>query len=1417
MKKTLFVMLLALAFLGSLSAQINIQSGQTLTQDFDVLGTSATATMPASWKVDKNTTVRFVGNYSAAVTATERTGGNSMTDSAGNGIYNFGAGDPTTATDRAVGFLSSSSATKSGNVYVQLSNNGSTTINSFAISYNVEKYRMGTNSAGFSIQMYYSTDGITWTSAGSSFLTSFPADATTNGYASAPGATIPVNATLSYSLSAGSSLYLAWNYSVTSGTYTSYAQALGIDDVSITAGGTASPTIVVSGTLTPFSTYTGTPSTAQSYTLSGQNLTGSITVAAPTGFALSTDNTTFSSTLTLASNFNGLVYVRLTGITAGTFSGNIVHSSSGATTINLAVEGTVTNPSPLIDITANLSDFSTILGTPSAAQSYTVTGHFLTSAISITAPTGFALSTDNTTFTSTLSLASDFSGTIYVRLTGVSAGTFTGNIVHSSTGAPIQNLAVNGTVTDPSVHNTFLDEEFIYPAGDLLTAHGWNAHSGAGSHPVIVANEGLVYPGYYAYQGLAAQTVLSGSAEDVNKTFANQTSGTFYAAFLFNASEAKTTADYFFHFGPNPIGSDYKGRVFAQKDDSDNLRFGITKAAGAISETAATPYSYALDTTYLIVIKYVIVSGAANDEVYMWVNPVIGATEPAAQLTAADLSGTDIAGIGAIAIRQGANTPIARIDGIRVTNDWATLWEGTPMETPVIHTSTPELDPLASIVNLPSDEIREYTLWGTNILGNITVTAPNGFQVSTSQTAGWASTITVAADFHSPIYVRMLASAIGEYEGNIVHTSPGATPVNVLVTGEAIPAPVSWNITANLTAFSSEAGTPSAIQSYTLSAPGAVEPIQITTAYPFELSSTGTGNWATSLSLSYNYNGNVYVRMNASGAGTFDGVISHNTTYANEYQLPVSGTATVQPGMANDLFFSEYIEGSSNNKAIEIFNGTGGPIDLSNYWVALFANGSLTPTNTLNLTGTLSHLDVYVIANASANATILGQADITSTVTFYNGDDALLLYKKVGVDSTRIDVIGTIGIDPGAAWNVAGVTNATVDHTLIRKPTITQGTLDWAASAGTTAEDSQWVVYAIDYIADLGMHTFGNMVITPVFNPPAGSYVNPLNVTISTTTPGAVIHYTTDGSEPTESSAVYSAPIPISSDTTIKAKGYATGFSPSAIATAFYDFPENVATIAQLRAGTVGSAYRLTGQAVLTFQQANRNQKYVQDATAAIVIDDPNGIITTTYNLYDGITGIAGTLSVYAGLLQFVPLADPGAATSHNNTIVPVTRTLATITSADQAKLLKIYSVTLTPNTTGVFAATAENITATDASGTIIMRTFPGADYAGTPIPTDPVDIVCLGGQYNDTMQFSPRFLADITPAAGILEAPIVNISQVGGTINLSWNAVSGATNYRVESADDPYGTWTTVTTTSNLFYSGAAANKKFYRVIAIN
>ncbi len=236
MNQKMFLMIMFCFFAISLSYAINISGGITLTEDFTI-GTTATATLSPDWKVDKNTTVRTVGTYTSAVTATERSGGNAMGTTAANGIYNYGAGDAATATDRSVGWISSGNATKSGNLYVQLVNNGNTAIGNFTISFDVEKYRKGTNAGGFSIQMYYSADGATWTSAGSDFLVSFPGvDADNAGYTTAPGATTSISLmSLPQALVASDTLYLAWNYSVTSGAVTSYAQALGIDNVVITA------------------------------------------------------------------------------------------------------------------------------------------------------------------------------------------------------------------------------------------------------------------------------------------------------------------------------------------------------------------------------------------------------------------------------------------------------------------------------------------------------------------------------------------------------------------------------------------------------------------------------------------------------------------------------------------------------------------------------------------------------------------------------------------------------------------------------------------------------------------------------------------------------------------------------------------------------------------------------------------------------------------------------------------------------------------------------------------------------------------------------------------------------------------------------------------------------------------------------
>ncbi|HEX5734972.1 MAG TPA: C25 family cysteine peptidase [Blastocatellia bacterium] len=216
-------------------AQISLPTASPYTQSFDSLSTSATATLPADWRVDKiDGLVRTVGSFTTAGTVTEQIAGNGMAVNAANGIYNYGAGVANTATDRAAGWISSGTATRSGNLYARFINSTGASVSSLSISYDIEKYRNGSNTAGFRIEMFYSFDGATWTAAPANFLTSFPADANNNGFASAPGVIVSLtNQVLQVTIPNGSDFYLAWNYCVTSGTTTTNAQALGIDNFSV--------------------------------------------------------------------------------------------------------------------------------------------------------------------------------------------------------------------------------------------------------------------------------------------------------------------------------------------------------------------------------------------------------------------------------------------------------------------------------------------------------------------------------------------------------------------------------------------------------------------------------------------------------------------------------------------------------------------------------------------------------------------------------------------------------------------------------------------------------------------------------------------------------------------------------------------------------------------------------------------------------------------------------------------------------------------------------------------------------------------------------------------------------------------------------------------------------------------------------
>jgi len=177
-------------------------------------------------------------------------------------------------------------------------------------------------------------------------------------------------------------------------------------------------------------------------------------------------------------------------------------------------------------------------------------------------------------------------------------------------------------------------------------------------------------------------------------------------------------------------------------------------------------------------------------------------------------------------------------------------------------------------------------------------------------------------------------------------------------------------------------------------------------------------------------------------------------------------------GFTSELFFSEYAEGSSNNKYLEIYNGTGVPVDLSNYVIMQNSNGGPWDEYTDVLSGTLANGDVYVIANSSADSLILAEADLTgSGICFFNGDDARALIKVIGTDTTVCDYIGEFPTDPGTGWDVAGITNGTKEHTIVRKSTICNGDTSWSNSAGTDSINSQWIVLAQNDWTHLGSHS----------------------------------------------------------------------------------------------------------------------------------------------------------------------------------------------------------------------------------------------------------------------------------------------------------------------------------------------------------
>lgn len=470
--------------------------------------------------------------------------------------------------------------------------------------------------------------------------------------------------------------------------------------------------------------------------------------------------------------------------------------------------------------------------------------------------------------------------------------------------------------------------------------------------------------------------------------------------------------------------------------------------------------------------------------------------------------------------------------------------------------------------------------------------------------------------------------------------------------------------------------------------------------------------------------------------------------------VPAIPAATVSAaGAAQDLIISEYIEGSSNNKAIELYNGTGKTIDLSAYTLEQYNNGSPTATSTANLAGELLAGETYVIYHSQANdnlkAAIANVKKLAHPVTAFNGDDAIVLKNNGAI----IDSIGKVGEDPGTHWNVNGV--ATSEMTLVRKSTVTSGDTNVNDAYDPSLE---WTAYPQDTFSNLGSHLMeggdpGNPETPKVGNVvashPSSTVSKGAEITLSTPTAGATIYYTTDGSEPTAANGTqYNGPIVINQTTTVKAVAVLEGSESSNVVSFTYTVisETDIPSIADVRSMSAGTTVTVKGRVAAKL----KNTISIQDETGGIAVR-PTSL---NVSVGDEVT-LTGKLADYRGLLQL------DSATVVNNQAgadMPTSRVVTSIGEESESQLVTVENVKLT----AVTGTGWKNYTAETGDGAKFLVRDETGELSSLAVDSEYKSITGIVQQFDNDYQIIPRSNTDVVQDSTTLKSAVA--SPAAGT-----------------------------------------------------
>lgn len=755
------------------------------------------------------------------------------------------------------------------------------------------------------------------------------------------------------------------------------------------------PYLSLSSTSLPgFTAVQGSVGGSKSYGVSGANLTGDITVAASSGFEVSTDNISFGPSRTLLPVAGTLaavpVFVRVAaGPPAGAISGTVVHSAGGATLLDLAVSGSVLAPGS--------SQTSTFVW--DFAQATPTSGSLASASVS-------AVSQGNNNGT-TVMLTNSSASSGYAGASG-------GNNAGAAARTGVLNTAAGGsaffefTVT-PSDGVTFTISDVSFGVRSTST----------GPQAFAVRSSADNYS-----SDLAAGTLSNNSTWSLrsNTLAASGTAATSFRIYGFNGSGSATTGTANWRIDdlrvtvsagvPPPAVpvitsgtavSATANQLFIYQITASNSPSGFS-ASGLPAWLSFNPSTGLLTGTPPAPGTFTFLVAAANagGEGSATVSVVV-APDPNAPVITSALTASGLVGVPFRYQVTASNTPSTYLASnlpSGLTIDPATgLISGNPVaagvtnititasnasgadskvlvltvRNPILTVPTTGPGPFSANLGFAS-AVQTYTVTGSDLSGPLSVSAPAGFEVSLDGIT-FAEDVSVAPDAAGDVSatVRLRLSALaglGENAGSIIHASAGATPKYLAVTGSVLAtAPTISLSVPGLTGFTSKTGAASFVQSYTVNGASLGGPVTVSASAGFEITTDGVSFATTAVLVPVNGRiaaAEIGVRLAASApVGDYSGSVTHSGGGAPSQTLSLTGAVQARTGPPITSL------GSGSSYAGGAFNHTitaGGDLPVTGYGASGLPAGLSVNTTTGAISGSVAAAGSYAFFVSASNA-----------------------------------------------------------------------------------------------------------------------------------------------------------------------------------------------------------------------------------------------------------------------------------------------------------------------------------------------------------------------------------------------------------------------------------------------------------------